>query len=206
MTPKRIFDLVLSVPALIVLSPVLAIMSVWVRIDSPGPVIFRQTRVGRFGKPFRLYKLRTMRDSTESRSSRLTAGGDKRITPVGRILRRYKLDELPQLLNVIKGDMSLVGPRPEVPEYVACYPPGIRDKILSVRPGITDAASIEFRDEEAILMAADDIENTYINKILPIKLEHYSRYVDHRSLWIDIGLIIRTIGVIFRGRKMQRKT
>jgi lipopolysaccharide/colanic/teichoic acid biosynthesis glycosyltransferase len=193
MIAKRLFDLVLAIPGLIGLSPFFMFAALWIRLDSPGPVFFRQERVGRFGRPFRIYKFRTMCSDAEAKGRQLTVGNDPRITRSGAFLRRYKLDELPQLINVILGDMSLVGPRPEVPKYVACYPPEIRDKVLSVPPGITDYASIEYRDENTLLAGAVDPEQVYISEILPVKLDYYSKYVTNRSLLLDSKLILLTL-------------
>lgn len=175
------------------LLPLFVVIALWIKFDSSGPVFFRQERVGRFGRNFRIFKFRTMCLDAEARGRQITVGEDPRITRSGRLLRRYKLDELPQLLNVILGEMSLVGPRPEVPRYVALYPSEVRCKVLSVPPGITDYASIEYRDENAILGRATDPERTYIEEVLPVKLSHYERYVAERSLWVDLILILRTL-------------
>ena len=198
MTAKRAFDLLCAGAGLLLLAPLLLLIAVLVKLDTPGPVFFRQTRVGRGGVPFRIHKFRTMTSGRPTPGPSLTVGADARITRSGRWLRRYKLDELPQLIDVVQGTMSLVGPRPEVPEYVACYPPEFREIVLSVRPGITDNASIEYRDENAILAQSDDPERDYIEKILPVKLGYYRRYVSERSLPGDIAIILRTIGAIFR--------
>lgn len=193
MIAKRIFDLFFAVPGLICLSPFFVIASVWIKLDSEGPVFFRQERVGRFGRPFRIYKFRTMCSDAEAKGRQLTVGNDPRITRSGVWLRHYKLDELPQLINVILGNMSLVGPRPEVPRYVEEYPSAIREIVLSIPPGITDFASIEFKEESAILAGADDPERVYIEKILPIKLRYYQDYVKSQSIWLDFKLIITTL-------------
>lgn len=196
---KRLFDVVLSALGLLVLSPVLVGIALWVKLDSPGPVFFRQVRVGRFGVPFRLFKFRTMRVDSEQ-DGKLTVGADPRITRSGHFLRRYKLDELPQLLDVLRGTMSLVGPRPEVPEYVAHYPPGVRERVLSVRPGITDEASIEMVDENALLADYADPAQAYIDVILPKKLDYYLDYVTKPSMIRDIGIIFRTLRkILHRG-------
>lgn len=198
MLAKRLMDLVLVIPGLLLLSPLFLIIALWIKLDTGGPVFFRQERIGRFGRPFRIYKFRTMVVDAEQRGLRITAGHDPRVTRSGRFLRASKLDELPQLLNVLKGEMSLVGPRPEVAEYVAHYPVALRDKVLSVPPGITDRASIEYRDESRLLAASDNPQQSYIEKILPRKLEYYVRYVDGRSLWGDVVLIFRTLLAIAR--------
>jgi lipopolysaccharide/colanic/teichoic acid biosynthesis glycosyltransferase len=198
MAAKRIFDLFFTIPGLVLLAPLFAAVAAAIKATSPGPVFFRQLRVGRFEQPFFIYKFRTMVVDAERIGKQITVGEDARITPVGRFLRKYKIDELPQLLNVIKGEMSLVGARPEVPRYVAAYPPDLRAKIFSLPPGITDQASVEFRDESAILARAADPEKEYLEKILPTKLAYYAQYADTRTLWGDFILILRTIRCIFR--------
>ncbi|KGM39895.1 sugar transferase [Aquabacterium sp. NJ1] len=196
---KRLFDILLSSLGLLVLAPVLLLIALAVKLDSPGPVFFRQERVGRFGVPFRIHKFRTMCHDQGGQGLQITVGADSRITRVGSFLRRSKLDELPQLINVWVGSMSLVGPRPEVPRYVAHYPAAMRDKVLSVRPGITDIASIEYRDESSVLARATDPEQAYIHEVLPHKLALAASYVDQASVWMDVRLIWRTIMAIVRG-------
>ena len=198
MITKRLFDLFFATAGMLLLLPFLALAAFWIRLDSPGPVLFRQVRVGRFGVPFSIFKFRTMCVDAEAKGRQITAGDDPRITRSGRWLRRHKLDELPQLLNVIRGEMSLVGPRPEVPRYVALYPPDVRDLILSVPPGITDFASIEYRDESTVLGKAADPEYTYIHEVMPVKLGYYVRYVTERTIWVDLKLIFATLGALFR--------
>ena len=198
MIPKRIFDLVFVIPGLLVLLPVFFFIAIWIKIDSSGPVFFRQERVGQSGHLFRIFKFRTMVVNAESLGAKVTIGKDPRITRSGSFLRKYKLDELPQLINVVNGEMSLVGPRPEVPEYVDHWPSTVRDLVLSVPPGITDYASIEFRDENDRLQSALDPVEKYINEIIPIKLVYYLRYVRERSLLLDLKLILRTILVLLR--------
>ena len=193
---KRLFDLLLSGIGLVMLAPVLLLIAALIKLDSPGPVMFRQERVGRFGKPFRIHKFRTMRHEPAGQGLQITVGADRRITRVGGFLRASKLDELPQLLDVWLGDMSLVGPRPEVPRYVAHYPAHLREKVLSVRPGITDIASIEYRDESAVLARAADPEHAYIHEVLPHKLAMAAQYVDEASMWLDVRLIARTVWAI----------
>ncbi len=195
---KRLFDWVLSSLGLLALSPLLLAIALLVKLDSPGPVFFRQERVGRYGKAFRIHKFRTMRHDPVGGGPQITVGADARITRVGAFLRASKLDELAQLIDVWLGDMSLVGPRPEVPRYVAHYPADLRDKVLSVRPGITDIASIEYRDESAVLARASDPEQAYLREVLPHKLMLAARYVDRSSLALDVWLILRTIGAIVR--------
>jgi len=198
MTAKRCFDLLFAIPGLVLLLPLFGIIACWIKMDSPGPVFFRQKRVGRHGRPFYVLKFRTMVQDAEKKGAKITVGGDSRITRSGRILRKYKLDELPQLINVLKGEMSLVGPRPEVPEYVSHYPEKTREIVLSVPPGITDYASLEFRNENELLARAADPQGVYLNEILPKKLDYYVRYVRNRSLLVDFSLIVRTILAILR--------
>ncbi len=194
---KRTVDVVASAVGLLVLSPVLLVAAVAIKLNSPGPILFRQIRVGRRMRRFEILKFRTMHASQNAGGAQLTVGLDSRITNVGRILRKTKIDELPQLVNVLRGDMSLVGPRPEVPRYVALYPQEFSE-ILSVRPGITDAASIRYRDEAAILAQAEDAESEYCNRILPDKISLAQKYVRCASLRDDLLLIIKTIWLVFR--------
>ena len=193
---KRLFDLFWTFPGVIILSPLMLLIALWIRLDSSGPILFRQRRVGRYGKLFEVLKFRTMVVDAEMQGLKITVEKDSRITKPGYFLRKYKLDELPQLFNVILGDMSLVGPRPEVLEYVDCYPENLREKILSVRPGITDRASIEYRDENRLLDGSSNPEKTYIEEILPAKLTFYSEYVDKQNFFLDIYLIIKTFVVL----------
>lgn len=195
---KRIFDWLASGLGLVLLAPLLIVLAVWIKLDSPGPVFFRQERVGKDGKLFRIHKFRTMVTDAEKRGLQITVGADARVTRVGQWLRKYKLDELPQLIDVWLGRMSLVGPRPEVPRYVACYPAHVREKVLSVRPGITDKASIEFKDENEILGRAVDPNKAYIEEVLPIKLAYYLEYIQTQSMLGDIRLIFRTFTALIR--------
>jgi lipopolysaccharide/colanic/teichoic acid biosynthesis glycosyltransferase len=195
---KRIFDWLASGIGLLVLLPVLLALAVWIKLDSPGPVFFRQERVGHCGRVFRIHKFRTMVTNAELLGLQITVGSDARVTRVGQWLRKYKLDELPQLMDVWLGHMSLVGPRPEVPRYVAYYPADVRDVVLSVRPGITDRASIEFKDENEILGRSTDPHMAYVNDVLPIKLGYYVQYVNTRSFWGDIFLIFKTFTALVR--------
>ncbi|XVJ71455.1 MAG: sugar transferase [Rhizobacter sp.] len=197
---KRSFDFLVAALALLPLTPVLLMLAVWIKLDSPGPALFRQERVGRGGRLFRIRKLRTMTHDPSHMGPGITAGKDERITRVGHFLRRSKLDELPQLLDVLQGHMSLVGPRPELPQYVALYPPTLREKILSVRPGITDLASIEYRDEGELLSKALDPEREYREVILPAKLKLAAAYVDQASLTFDLWLLWRTVKVVWGAR------
>ena len=195
---KRLFDFLVSGFGLLVLSPALFAVALWIKLDSKGPVFFRQERVGLGGKLFRIHKFRTMVVDAEQLGLQITVGADSRVTKVGQLLRKYKLDELPQLVDVIIGHMSLVGPRPEVPHYVACYPEGVRNLVLSVRPGITDNASIEFKDENKILGQSVNPNETYIKEILPIKIQYYVDYVNSRTFFGDILIIMRTINALVR--------
>ncbi len=194
---KRIFDFIAAFLGLILLLPVFAATALMIRLDSPGPVFFRQDRVGRFGVLFKILKFRTMVVDAEARGQ-ITVGRDPRVTRVGEALRRYKIDELPQLVNVLRGEMSLVGPRPEVPRYVACYPEAVREMVLSVPPGITDWASIEFKEESLILARAIDPEHSYIEEILPVKLNYCVRYVKERGFLVDLKIIFSTLFAIAR--------
>jgi lipopolysaccharide/colanic/teichoic acid biosynthesis glycosyltransferase len=198
MIAKRIFDLFVSLAGLVLLSPLFLLIAILIKRDTSGPVFFRQVRVGRRERPFRIHKFRTMATAPLAKDLQLTVGTDPRITGTGRWLRKYKIDELPQLLDVVRGKMSLVGPRPEVPKYVEHYPPNVKQVVLSVRPGITDNASIEYRDENDILAQVDDPEREYIEKVMPGKLEYYLRYVEQRSMAGDIAIILRTFGAVFR--------
>lgn len=195
---KRCFDWLASSFGLLILSPFLILLAFWIKIDSKGPVFFRQERVGRYGKTFRIHKFRTMVTDAEKRGLQITVGADARVTRIGHFLRKYKIDELPQLIDVWVGHMSLVGPRPEVPRYVNCYPENLRNLVLSVRPGITDKASIEFKDENEILGKSTDPNKSYIEEVLPIKLKYYVEYVKNRTFWGDIFIIFRTFFALIR--------
>lgn len=193
---KRAFDLLASALGLVLLSPLLALIALLICLTSPGPVFYRAWRVGQGGCEFTLYKFRSMVVGTDRQGPGITAAGDPRITPVGRVLRRTKLDELPQLWNVLRGDMSLVGPRPEDPRYVALYTPEQRC-VLDVRPGITSLASIEYRNEEAVLHGPD-WEQRYIREVMPAKLAIDLHYVQQATLFSDIWIILRTLLSLFR--------
>jgi lipopolysaccharide/colanic/teichoic acid biosynthesis glycosyltransferase len=193
---KRLFDLVGAAAALLLLAPLLALLALLIKLDSPGPAIFRQERVGRHGRPFRIHKLRTMAHGAGG--SPLTVGDDARITRVGRWLRRTRLDELPQFVDVLRGDMSLVGPRPELPRYVALYPPGLRERALAVRPGMTDPSSLAFIDEAERLARAVDPEREYVEHILPAKLRAAADYAERATLWTDLQVLARTLRALAR--------
>ena len=193
---KRLFDIAASAIGLLLLAPVLLGIAIWIKRDSPGPVFFRQERIGRHGQPFRIYKFRSMRQ--DNAGLQITVGEDARITRSGRFIRAYKLDELPQLINVLRGDMSLVGPRPEVPRYVALYPADVRAEVLSVRPGITDLASVQYRSESTLLAQSSNPEQTYVDTILPAKLALCRQYVRERSFWLDLHIIGMTLGILLK--------
>lgn len=194
---KRIFDFIASLAGLIVLSPVLIVIAIWIKLDSQGPVFFRQNRIGQFSIPFKIYKFRTMVVNAESLGNQITVGNDRRITRSGAFLRKYKLDELPQLADVLFGQMSLVGPRPEVAKYVEYYSPEDKKIIHSVKPGITDNASIEYREENKLLGMSSNPEETYIKQVLPRKVELYKQYVANRSFRGDINIILKTLFLLF---------
>jgi lipopolysaccharide/colanic/teichoic acid biosynthesis glycosyltransferase len=196
---KRVFDLLGGILGIFLLAPVLIACVIAVWKSSPGPILFRQQRVGRHGRIFEILKFRTMRVATpDCIAPEITIGDDQRITSAGKFLRKWKFDELPQLWNVIVGDMSFVGPRPEVPRYVKTYPPAMRDLVLSVRPGITDPCSIYLRNESEILAAAKDPEKFYVEILLPEKLRISCNYIANQSILSDIRLIFDTIFVVSR--------
>lgn len=197
---KRLFDIFFSALVLFVIWPVFVFVSLLVRLDSPGPIFFCQIRVGRGGRLFHMYKFRSMRvdNNCASTGLQVTADRDVRITRVGAIIRRLKIDELPQFINVIKGDMSVVGPRPEVPRYVAFYSPASRDVLLSVRPGITDPVSLIYRNESLLLAGSDDPDLTYIDRILPEKIRLSEQCVLNRSFFGDLLVIAKTAFVCIR--------
>lgn len=194
---KRIFDVFFSFIGLIVLSPVFLVISIWIKLDSEGPIFFRQRRVGRNQEDFFIHKFRTMYVDAEKRGLKITVGQDPRITKSGHVLRKFKLDEFPQLIDVLIGKMSIVGPRPEVPQYVAKYPEEKRNKLFLMKPGITDWASVMFKNENEILEKSQDPEKTYITEILPIKISYYEKYQDQASLFTDVRIILLTLKEIF---------
>ena len=193
---KRIFDITLSLFGLIILLPFMLIIAILIKLDSKGPVFFKQIRVTKNGREFKIFKYRTMRVGSD-KYSQITVGKDNRITKIGAFLRKYKLDEIPQLINVLLGDMSLVGPRPEVPKYVAFYTDEQKE-ILKVRAGITDYASIEFSDENDLLASEEDPEKAYIEKIMPKKIELNKKYILEISILTDIKIILLTIKKILK--------
>ncbi len=194
---KRLFDICSAAAGLLLLLPLFVLVSVIIRLDSPGPVFFRQERVGRRFKPFLVYKFRTMTTDAPAKGPEITVGGDRRVTRAGRILRKYKIDELPQLFNVLKGDMSLVGPRPEVRKYVELYKEDY-EHILQVRPGITDISSITYRDEEGVLRDRDDPEEFYRTVLLPEKIRLAKLYIERSSFLYDLKLILETVYAVFK--------
>jgi|CXWL01.1.fsa_nt_gi lipopolysaccharide/colanic/teichoic acid biosynthesis glycosyltransferase len=195
---KRAFDVVAAVVGLVLLSPVLLIVAAAIKLLDPGPIFFTQTRAGRRLRPFVLFKFRTMR--VGGGGPQITAGSDARITPLGRLLRKTKLDELPQLFNVLRGDMSVVGPRPEVPRYVELFKDDYAF-ILSVKPGITDYAAIKYRDEEAVLAGYRDPEEGYTTKVLPDKIALYRRYIADIGFTTDMKIILATASKIVAGSR-----
>lgn len=199
---KRAVDMILAGIGLILLAPVFVVIAIWIRMDSSGPVFFRQERVGLRGKLFRIHKFRTMSDGASFAGPGITIGDDPRITRAGRFLRRWKLDELPQLIDVCRGAMSLVGPRPELSEYVSRYPLDARNLILSVRPGITDPTSVRYVDESTTLACSIDPEAAYVDVILPQKIDSYCRYVRNRTFLTDMAILFGTIRAIIVRREV----
>ncbi|MFN7095510.1 MAG: sugar transferase [Burkholderiales bacterium] len=197
MLTKRILDVIVAVLGLVILAPVLLLIGLLIKLTSPGPVFFRQERVGLNAKVFAIHKFRTMTMDAPLKGLNLTVGKDKRITPIGRMLRKTKLDELPQLIDVLVGNMSLVGPRPEVPEFVTFYSPEIKQIVLSVRPGITEWASIRMIDENELLAKSTDPRQAYIKYILPEKLDFAVKYVQTRTFYQDCRIIFATIIRLF---------
>ena len=196
---KRLFDIVASGLGLIVLSPLFLILAIWIKLDSKGPVFYRQVRVGYKNKDFRIFKFRSMRVGADKGSLVTIGGRDPRVTKSGYWIRKFKLDELPQLINVFIGDMSLVGPRPEVRHYVDYWTPD-QMHVLDVRPGITDPASIKFRNENELMEKAEDPEKYYIEVIMQEKIKLYLEYVEKHNFWYDLGLIFKTFFVIVHER------
>ena len=192
---KEIFDRSVSALSLVLLSPLFLAIALAVKAGDRGTVFFRQTRIGKGGKPFTIFKFRSMTQCQPSSSSKITASGDSRITLVGRFLRDSKLDELPQLWNILRGDMSFVGPRPEVKRYVQLYDDEQKE-VLSVRPGLTDFATLEFRNEEKLLAGFDDKEAGYIEVVLPEKLRLSLNYVESASLWVDLKILYKTFWAV----------
>jgi lipopolysaccharide/colanic/teichoic acid biosynthesis glycosyltransferase len=195
---KRSFDIFWSGIGIVLLLPLFLAIALLIKLDSSGPIFFRQERIGLFGKKFQIHKFRTMEAMAESKGPQITVGSDGRITRIGFFLRKYKLDELAQLIDVFVGDMSLVGPRPEVPHYVEHYSPEVRAIVQSVRPGITDWASIKFNDENEILAASSDPHLAYLNEVMPIKIKYYVEYVQEHSFLGDLRIIFATFSALIR--------
>ena len=193
----RFFDFILSLVGLVILAPLFIVLSVWIKIDSKGPVFYKQVRVGQNSKDFGLFKFRSMVVDADKKGLITVGGRDPRITRSGYFIRKYKLDELPQLINVLVGDMSLVGPRPEVRKYVDLYTDE-QQKVLSVKPGITDYASIEYMDENEILGKSNDPEKTYIEEIMPEKIKYNMKYINNKNLFEYFKIILLTVLKIVR--------
>lgn len=192
---KRAFDILFVLPGLLLLFPLMCLIALFIRLDSKGPVFYRQNRVGRYGKIFGLYKFRTMHPDADKKGLLTVGGKDPRVTPIGYYLRRYKLDELPQLLNVLKGEMSLVGPRPEVQKYVDLYTPEQR-QVLELRPGLTDYASLQYFNENELLADSADPEKTYVEEVMPAKLRLNLQYLRDAGLLTDLKIIFKTLSRI----------
>jgi lipopolysaccharide/colanic/teichoic acid biosynthesis glycosyltransferase len=193
---KRLLDIVVSLVGLICLFPLWLLVAVLIKLDSPGPVFFKQKRMGKGFRPFQILKFRTMTHNAERAGGLITFARDPRVTRIGRVLRKTKIDEIPQLINVLKGEMSLVGPRPEVPRYVQAFQKEY-EEILKVRPGMTDLASLKYRNEEAILGQSDNPEEEYIKHVLPDKIRLAKEYVQHSSFLFDLSLILKTMFKLF---------
>ena len=193
---KRVLDIVVAGVGLIALSPLLLLVSIVIKIGSTGPVFFRQERMGKGFRPFHIYKFRTMIDNAAQMGSAITCGKDPRITTLGKFLRKTKIDELPQLINVLRGEMSLVGPRPELRKFVQLFRQDY-ETILKIRPGITDLASLKYQDEAELLATSTDAEEEYLRRVLPDKVELAKYYVKRSSLFFDMSLILRTIPKLF---------
>jgi lipopolysaccharide/colanic/teichoic acid biosynthesis glycosyltransferase len=198
---KRVFDFIVSALGIVIFSPLLILTALLVKVDSPGPIFFKQQRMGKEFRPFWIYKFRTMRKSLEQ-GPNITIGNDPRITGIGRLLRQTKIDELPQLINILRGEMSFVGPRPEVPQYVQLYRKEYQ-QILTVRPGLTDLASLKYRDEAALLAGAENPEEEYVTRILPDKIMLATDYIQRASFFFDLRLILETILRLVLGRVFQ---
>lgn len=194
---KRVFDIIVSALILLLLSPIFLLLAAAIKIDSRGPVFYRQVRVGQYGRDFRIFKFRSMVQDADKKGLALTTEGDSRITRVGKLIRKCRLDEFSQVLNVLEGTMSLVGPRPEVRKYVDAYEPEYLATLL-VPPGVTATASIRFKDEDELLNSGGDPEEIYIHQILPEKMRYNLEYLDHISVWQDIKIMVQTVLAVFR--------
>jgi lipopolysaccharide/colanic/teichoic acid biosynthesis glycosyltransferase len=193
---KRLLDIVVSLIGLICLLPLMLLVAVLIKLDSSGPIFFRQERIGRGFRPFQIFKFRTMVDNPRTTGALITFAKDPRITRMGRILRATKIDEIPQLINVLNGEMSLVGPRPEVRRYVEAFQKDY-EEILQVRPGLTDLASLKYRNEEALLGNSDNPETEYVMRVLPDKIRLAKDYLQHSSFFFDLKLILKTLFKLF---------
>ena len=199
---KRVLDIAVSLTGLICLLPLMLWVGLLIKLDSAGPIFFKQERLGRGFRPFRILKFRTMIVDAQSKGKLITSAEDPRVTRIGRTLRKLKVDELPQLINVLKGDMSLVGPRPEVPRYVRVFQTDY-EEILKVRPGITDLASLKYRNEEALLGGFDDPEEEYVKRVLPDKIKLAKDYLERSSFYFDLRLILKTVMKLFEYRTLS---
>ena len=197
MLAKRIFDIIVASLLVVILSPILLLLSILIKIDSPGPVMFRQVRVTTYGKPFRIFKFRTMVNNADKIGTQVTTKGDSRVTRMGKMLRGCRLDELPQLFNVLKGDMSFVGTRPEVEKYVAHYTDEMKATLL-MPAGITSRASIEYKDEERLLESAENADEVYIHQVLPEKMKYNLRAIEKFSFWDDIKTMFATVIAVIK--------
>lgn len=198
MAVKRTLDIIISALGALLALPLLGACMLAIKLDNPGPALYKQLRAGRHGHPFYIYKLRTMRVGADRAGVLVTASTDSRITRVGGTLRKYKLDEIPQLWNVLVGDMSLVGPRPEALKYIDLYPPAAREKMLSVRPGLTDPVTLDLINEAVLLSRSPDPEKYYLEVLIPVKAQGYAHYVDTRTLGGDLRVLAATLFRIFR--------
>ena len=194
---KRYFDLILSIPSLIILSPIFLITAILIKLDTSGPIVFSHERAGRDGKPFKLYKFRTMVKDASKKGLSITPANDPRVTKIGKVLRKFKMDEMLQIINVVKGDMSVIGPRPEIKKYTDRFKKDYRE-ILKIKPGMTDYALIAFRNEEKILSKFDDIEEGYIKEVLPEKIKLYRKYMEEMGLLTDVKIFLKTVLEILR--------
>lgn len=194
---KRIFDFIMSVILIVVLFPFMILIGIAVKITSPGEIVFRQIRVTTYGKRFQIYKFRTMVAGAPQKGSQVTVSGDARVTGIGKFLRKVRLDELPQLFNIFKGEMSFVGTRPEVEKYVDKYNDAMYATLL-MPAGVTSTASIEYKDEERLLSAGKDVDETYVGEILPAKMDYNLRYIENYSFFRDIGILFRTVAAVLK--------
>lgn len=194
---KRVFDIVVAGVLLVILSPVFIVLGIIIKLDSPGPIIFHQIRITIYGKKFRIYKFRTMVNYADKSGTQITVKGDSRVTRCGRILRKYRLDELPQLMNILKGDMTFVGTRPEVEKYVQCYSNEMKATLL-LRAGVTSRTSIEYKDEEKLLENAEDADEVYVNQVLPEKMKYNLNAIRKFSFFSDMKIMFATVFAMIR--------